>query len=103
LLVSSPDSPVRVENIIGLVTFAFVTAIYTAEIKHKSLQNERSKLHKRATGEMGGDWLGLADLCISGKETKYNCMCLTIGVYRSEGDFEIELSYFVSYNICSYF
>lgn len=40
-------APGRVENIIGLVTFAFVTAIYTAEIKHKSVQTERSKLHKR--------------------------------------------------------
>jgi len=94
LLVSSPVSPVRVENIIGLVTFAFVTAIYTAEIKHKSLQNERSKLHKRPTGEMEGDWLGLADLCIFGKETKYSCMCYTTGCYRSEGDVELELSEF---------
>lgn len=91
LLVSGPASPATVGNIIGLVTFAFVTAICTAEIKHKSLQTERSKLHKRATGKSGRDWLGPADLLFpAGRKKKQNIMAnvWALGFIAPMGDDE---------------
>lgn len=58
LLLSPVGSPFPAENIIGLVTFAFVTAIYTAEIKHKSLPPNGPNCTKGYKKGRGLAWSG---------------------------------------------